>query len=267
MTERELQYSIEILTAMEDFAAKLKDKLQNHFSVKDHTLESEDKEKHVVKDTMPVLPPMEEENVETEDAPKTVEEVIEEFKLNSMEVDELREFLDSYEIEYSAKAKKPGLVKLIAQGILDGTIEVGDEEEDSATEEVEPEEVELAPENSAEVDESVRTEKEVEVEESVRQKITSDKLKISAVKKFLKSYYDGDPEMSDLDSLDESDLVDYYVYIQICLVDDDGEVHGMERTYYREGKIFCCGQETVEMEDSEDVYCERCGNQYGDELE
>jgi len=283
MTERELQYSIELLTAMADFATKLKDKLQNHFDVGVKTLDSTEEapapvqKKQVIVETEPEV--VEDSADEVEDGDEvamTPEEVTAKYELNDLPVSALKEFLDSYEITYPAKPKKSDLITLVVNGILDGTIEVSDEDDETAATEEAPTgernhytgQIEDATdiEGGEEVSDE-RTAMEYEVESGIREKIESGKLKMSAVKKFLKTYYDGDPEMADLDDREDDDLVNHYVYINLCLVDDYGEIHGMEETYYRDGDAHCCGRELVTMEDSPDLYCEICGSQYDGSVE
>jgi hypothetical protein len=182
---------------------------------------------------------------------RTVEQVIEDYGLLSEDMTDkdLQDYLTEYGIAFKAKATKAQLAHLIAENIINGTIVV--------------EEVETVNDDTEEIESPEgRIERETEIEATIREKITSGKLKISAVKKFLKTYYDGDPEMADLDDMEEDDLIDYYVSIQVCLVDDDAEVHGLEEPYYRDGLVFCCGRECVEMDASEDIYCEICGAQY-----
>lgn len=274
MNEKDIKIALDQLTAMSEFALDLRVKLTALLDAgKDAPAEvvKEVKQatKEVVKDAKKADAKAKEAvAVVSEPVKVDLDKIIADYELSGMKIGELREFLDGYEIEYPEKAKKPELVQILAQAIADGRIpEDGDNADAEEAEPVsnEAEEVD-ADEDAEEVDEYDASEERIAAENKVEDDIRKNfpkKLKVSNIKKFLKTYYDGDAEMADLDEFEDEQLLEMYIEIQSALVDDEGEVHAMEEAYYRNDKVFCCGKEVVEMENTDNVYCEICGNEYG----
>ena len=263
MNEKDLKVAIDQLTAMSDFALDLRVKLTAMLNApKEDAPAPAPVLAPVVKDTKKV--------VETPTPAQIVEvdlsAIAEEYELNSMKVGELREYLDGYEIDYPEKAKKPELIVILSKAIAEGKIPLDGDDSESSDEVSTPETptADTDDEGTGEADEFEASDERVEAENLVEDKIRASfpkKLKVGAIKKFLKTYYDGDAEMADLEDYEDEQLLEMYIEIQQALVDDEGDVKEMEEPYFRDGVYFCCGKELVEME-SNGVYCEVCGNEY-----
>ena len=272
MNEQDIKVAIDQLTAMSDFALDLRDKLS--------AMSASEVPAPVVTPAPAVLATPIDVVAETdapEDDSAAIEAIAVEYGLADLKVGELREYLTDYDIEFDPKAKKPTLIDLVATAIYDGTIPTEDDDSADATTQAEtaPADVQddtpsdSTPDEVATAgDEYEASQERLDAEEDVEEKIRASypkKLKPSAVKKFLATYYDGDPEMADLDDKDEDELLDLYVDIQRALVDDDGNVHDLENDpYYRNDEIHCCGVPTQEMEESDNLYCTICGTEYAD---
>lgn len=275
MNKQELQVAIDKLTAMSEFALDLRVTLTQMLNAPDADVVNQVADKAVacvkeaikeVKAEKAVAPAVE----DTQEDEVDLTSIIAEYELDKMKPADLKEYLDSYGVEYPAKAKKAELVSILAQAIADGILDDDADSDNDGTDVQEDTDVvtDQVDEKDADGDDSddfeVSDERQ-QAEDSVEDKIRTSfgkKLKLTAIKKFLKTYYDGDAELADLDELDEDELLDMYIEIQRALVDDDGDVHEMEEAYPRNGVYFCCGKEAVTMEDSENIYCEVCGNEY-----
>lgn len=127
-----------------------------------------------------------------------------------------------------------------------------DEEDDSEDDEDEDEEENLSKEAKKAMD---------KIEKDIRAKYKAKKLKDATIKKFVNNYYDGDPDLSDLD---KEEMLEEYIDIQKHLVDDDGEVHDMKEPYERNGENYCCGAKLVPGKGKKKgiLICEVCGEEY-----
>jgi len=177
--------------------------------------------------------------------------IVEEYGLEEYTVEELADICAKYEL--STKGKKQALIDRIVKGILDGTIELEDEEE--------PEEEKTSLKKVKEHDNPQRAEKETEVEADIRDKYEKGKLKDNEIKKFLDKYNEGDPECAGCKGCSKEDMLDCYIDIHKALVDDDGDLNEFEEPYIRDGEYFCCGREIKELENG-DLYCQICGTEY-----
>ena len=283
MNENELKVAIDQLTAIGDFALDLRVKLTAMLeapttndeikqevikAIEAHVKKMSQKvtvdEPEIIEAVMPVALVTSSPAI-LADVKVDLKAIADKYELGDMKIGEVRDYLTGYDIEFPAKAKKPELITILCQSIADGLIPLDDEDEDTVdtiVDEVQADEIvesDLEDSNYDASDERVSTENEVE--DKIRSTYPK-KLKISAIKKFLKTYYDGDAEMADLDDQDDDVLVDMYIAIQQALVDDEGEIQAMEEAYFRNDLIFCCGKATVEMADSKNIYCEVCGNEY-----
>lgn len=215
-----------------------------------------------------------------------VDAIISEYGLLELSADELKEYLDGYKIKYTKKLSSvEKLARIVAEAIVDGRIptEPTEEDTDSESEEDagdagvaeeaesrngEAEEVSEGTDDnlSSEVDfvpspERAKAEKEIEMD--IKSKLFNKKLKLSAIKNFLKEYYDGDADCADCKGCSEEETIECYIDIQKSLVDDDGEVMKPEEGYFRNDVLHCCGKECVQDPDDEAlVYCEICASQY-----
>lgn len=267
MNENDLKVAIEKLVAIGEFVGDLKGKLEKELNLLENSIATATTEEAhgavAIKTTAPAK--LAEVNVaEDSDEVVDIDSIIEEYELNSMKIGEIREYLDGYKIEYPDKAKKTELVIILANSIADGTIPQEEDEEGTAPSDDAPVEVTTDDSSTSDGDDFEPSDERLNAEDKVEDNIRNSfpkKLKVSAIKKFLTMYYDGDVDM-DLDEFTEDELLDKYVEIQRALVDDDGDVHAIEDPYFRDGVVHCCGKPTVDMEDSENVYCEVCGNEY-----
>ena len=182
--------------------------------------------------------------------------IVEEYGLEEYTVEELADICAEYEL--STKGKKQALIDRIVKGILDGTIELEDEEE-AEEEEVQEEKAPLK--KVAESENPEVTKKEAEIEADIRDKYEKGKLKDSAIKKFLDKYNEGDPECAGCKGCSKEDMLECYIDIHKALVDDDGDVNEFEEPYVRHGEYFCCGRELKELENG-NLYCSVCGTEY-----
>lgn len=270
MNEKELQVAIDQLTAMSDFAMDLRVKLTEMLNTKADAPAPEIVEAKAPKQITQKVTIAEEE-VPAIEAPVLVlppsvdlKAIADKYELGEMKIGELRDYLTDCEIEFPAKAKKPDLITIVCEAIADGRIPL---EDDDATDEAETEvdADEVVVEDDSDETGYEASDERVESENQVEDKIRSTypkKLKVSAIKKFLKTYYDGDAEMANLDDFEDEQLLEMYIEIQQSLVDDEGDTHEMEEAYFRDDVIFCCGKETKAMEDTNNIYCEVCGNEY-----
>lgn len=99
------------------------------------------------------------------------------------------------------------------------------------------------------------------VEKDIRAKYKAKKLKDATIKKFVNKYYDGDPDMSDLD---KEEYLEEYIHIQRSLVDDEGELHDLGDPYERNEESYCCGAKLVPGKGKKKgtLICEICGEEY-----
>ena len=257
---------IDKLFAMEEFSRDLRNFIQELLEAKEEVspeeakpLTAEIKEVPEVEEDTEEVNETEEE--ETEDDVMTVEDVINEYGLMDIDVAELKELLDSYEIKYDKRKKdKKYLAELIAENVIKGIIPVSEEEtteEDAEDEEIENEETE-----EVEIPQ-VRIEKEEEIEKGIRNKFESGKLKPSAIKAYLNKYYDGDPDCADCKGCSQEEMLDCYIDIHKFLVDDEGTYNELSNPYVRDGENFCCGKPLAEHPDEENVLvCKVCGEMY-----
>ena len=197
---------------------------------------------------------------ETVEATEEVEEedervkIVEEYGLDEYTVEELADICAEYEL--STKGKKQALIDRIVKGILDGTIELEDEEEEVPVEE------KTSLKKVKEHDNPQRAEKEAEVEADIRSKYEKGKLKDSAIKKFLDKYNEGDPECAGCKGCSKEEMLECYIDIHKALVDDDGDLNEFEEPYIRDGEYYCCGREIKELDGN--LYCSVCGTEYED---
>jgi hypothetical protein len=259
------EQAIERLVAIEEFCGDLR-----KFLLDAEETEGKDApapEKATKKAEKTVEPPKQEEKApEVAEKAPDYSEIIEEYGLNDMSVKDMKEILESYGIEFNKSAKKKDyFIELIASNVANGTI--SDEEEEESEEEEEADETE-APEEEAEVpatkepeDDSPIALKEKEVEEKIRADYKAKKLKDTEIKKFLKKYYDGDPDCADCKGCSKEEILQCYIDIQKNLVDDDAELNELESAYMREGEVFCCGQ-VCQMLENGNAYCEICASEY-----
>lgn len=197
----------------------------------------------------------EEGESEEEEGLSAEEQIIADYKLDELSVTELKEILDQAEL--STKGRKESLIQRVVDAIIAGDIELQDEdEEESDGESGEVEGTEEAT-NNVSVD---NTEAEAEIEKEIRGKIQKGKLKLPAIKSFLKSYYNGDPDCSDCSGCKEAEIVDCYIEIHKSLVDDDGNSSPMQEPYVRGGEDYCCGK-PIKVIDGK-LFCEVCGSEY-----
>lgn len=203
-----------------------------------------------------------EEDEEEEDEEEDEEaSIAEKYGLNERTVEELADICADFGL--STKGKKQALIDRIVKGIMDGTIEFEDEDE----EEVEEEEVQEVQEEKAplkkvsESENSKVLKKEAEIEADIRDKYEKGKLKDTTIKKFLDKYNEGDPECAGCNGCSKEDMLDCYIDIHKALVDDDGDVNEFEEPYVRHGEYFCCGKEIKEL-DNGNLYCSVCGQEY-----
>ena len=198
----------------------------------------------------------EEDEYEDEEEDDERVKIVEEYGLEEYTVEELADICAKYEL--STKGKKQALIDRIVKGILDGTIELEDEEE-AEEEEVQEEKSPLKKE--AESGNPERTKKEAEIEAYIRSKYEKGKLKDSEIKKFLDKYNEGDPECAGCKGCSKEDMLECYIDIHKALVDDDGDLNEFEEPYIRDGEYFCCGRVIKELENG-NLYCQVCGTEY-----
>jgi hypothetical protein len=253
----------------------------------------------VVEEDIPVGDPTQAQQPDPEVTSETVtvDQIIADYELLDMEVSEMKEFLDSYEIKYNKYKKvKQYFAEVIAENIISGVIPTEEEEEatdeqeadagdngaedtgvessvgeteggDTGVEEVEAEEI--AEEEEEETEEALtdipeaRAKAEATLEATIRDDFKNKKLKPTAMKAFLKKYYDGDPDCSDCKGCSSEEHLDCYLDIQKALVDDEGEVNEMSNPYIRNDENYCCGKALVQHPDDANVFvCEVCGETY-----
>lgn len=260
--------AIERLIAIEEFSRDLRELLLDEgVDVEKEAPKAEKvskKEEKVVAEP----PKVEEKDVESAKVAEVkpdYSEIIEEYGLNDMSIKEMKEILESYGVEFNKSAKKKEyFVDLVAINVANGTI--SDEEEEEEAEEEESEEEteseEEAPEESTPSDEdSPIALKEKEVEDKIRADYKAKKLKDTEIKKFLKNYYEGDPDCADCKGCSKEEILQCYIDIHKNLVDDDAEVNEMEDAYMREGDVYCCGH-ACQMLENGNAYCEICASEY-----
>lgn len=195
---------------------------------------------------------VEEDEEDEEDTEKTVEEVIAEQGLADMSEDELKEILDAYEIKYTGKNKKQSLMEKVAQGILDGVIEVEDDNED--VEEVQD------PLSDTDVETTPREEAEQKILAEINEQLESKVLTKKKATEWLKNHF-GSGDCGQCPKGCTDDPIECYKTIKVSFVDDEGNINAMEDPYMRDGSIFCCGVECQPFEDGK-VVCEVCGQVY-----
>ena len=200
-----------------------------------------------------------EDEIEVEDEIDTEDEEIsiaEKYGLDELSVEELKEILE--EAELSIKGKKQTLIDRIVEAIVDGDLELSDEDDS----EVEIDEIEI---DDSEIVEDDRDEEVVKAEEAVEKKLNKQfkegKLKITQIKKFLKKYYDGNDDCSDCSKCSKEEQLKCYIDIHKNLVDDDAVYNNFEEPYERNGQNYCCGVPLDEMSKGT-LYCTICGTEY-----
>lgn len=166
-----------------------------------------------------------------------------------MTIEELADILAEHDL--STKGKKQALIDRIVKAVEEGEIELSDEA--GATKEEDGEE-----EDEEESSHPERDAKEEEVEAEIRKQYKAKKLKDTEIGKFIKNYLDGDPKAK---GMSKEDNLEMYIEIKKALVDDDGNVTGLEEPYERDGEYHCCGRELKTL-DSGSPYCEICGTEY-----
>lgn len=132
MDEKKIVLAIEKLTAIEEFAKDLREYLATL------TIPTPIVESVPVKEEIVVL------DKSAETGADDLKQIIEEYGLNELSVEEIKEYLNSATppIEYNKKAKKAEvLVPILAEAILDGLIPLEDDEEEVVAEETAEEEV------------------------------------------------------------------------------------------------------------------------------
>lgn len=203
----------------------------------------------------------EEEEATREITEEELAEIANEYGLNDLDIEELRDYCNSYELAFHIKAKKLTLVNIIAKAIAEGVIEVGDDEDESEDDDsVESEDDGDESEEEAEVSPEV-AEAESKVRKDIAAQIKKGKLTVKKMKEFLKQYYEGDADCKDCKGCSEEEIIECYTDIHVALVDDEGEVNEMGQPYVRRDANYCCGKELQEMED-DTMYCEICGETY-----
>ena len=268
------EQAIEQLIAIEEFSKNLREFLLGEPEVTVNTTvelpkppkkeEEAPKEPEFVADLAEdAIPPTEEVEDEV-DLPA----IIEEFGLNEMTIPELKELLDEYSVEYNKRSKKVEyFAELVAQCIADGTIPTEDEESEEeepaeeAEEITEPEEIE---EKTAEtITNSKRVDEEDKIENELRTNYANKKLKDTEMKKFLKNYYEGDPDCADCKGCSKEEVLQCYIDIKTSFVDDDGNRIDPEEkeAYIRDGEVYCCGKPCQMLENGH-YMCEICGSEF-----
>jgi hypothetical protein len=107
----------------------------------------------------------------------------------------------------------------------------------------------------------IRNSKEaVGIEKKIRTDFLNNKLKLVHVKKFLESYYDGDPDCGDCGKKCKEPL-DCYIDIHKALIADDGERKEFKTLYVRDKQYHCCGRQTAKLPNGKQ-FCTVCGNEY-----
>lgn len=194
---------------------------------------------------------------EARDEEMALEEVIKKFEIAEMSEEDLRDTLEAYEIKFTKKEKKESLVNKVAQGILDGTIEV----EEEANEE-EPVEDPLA---SKDVELSPREEAEQKILAEIEKAIEDKTLTAKTASAWLKKHF-ANGECKECPKRCKDDPVECYKRVKTSFVDDEGEIHPNEEAYIREEVVFCCG---VECEDDGEgkAVCTVCGQVWETEEE
>ncbi len=221
------------------------------------------KKEAIIKDFVEYLGSLEVEGeydeIEVEDEIDTEDEEIsiaEKYGLDELSVEELKEILE--EAELSTKGKKQTLIDRIVEAIVDGDLELSDEDDS----EVEIDDSEI---DDSEIDEDDRDEEVVKAEEAVEKKLNKQfkegKLKITQIKKFLKKYYDGNDDCSDCSKCSKEEQLKCYIDIHKNLVDDDAVYNNFEEPYERYGQNYCCGVPLDEMSKGT-LYCTICGTEY-----
>lgn len=100
-----------------------------------------------------------------------------------------------------------------------------------------------------------------DIAEDIRQKHSSGKLKDAHMKKFLKSYYDGNP-YNDCPARCKGDcLLDCYIEIHQSLIDDEGKLQEFKTPYQRDTLGHCCGSLLRDLP-NKNYYCEVCASEY-----
>ncbi len=223
------------------------------------------KKEAIIKDFVEYLGSLEDASeIEIEvDAEEEEISIAEKYGLDELSVEELKEILE--EAELSIKGKKQTLIDRIVEAIIDGDLELSDEE-DSEIEiddsEIDDSEIEI---DDSEIVEDDRDEEVVKAEEAVEKKLNKQfkegKLKIAQIKKFLKKYYDGNDDCSDCSKCSKEEQLKCYIDIHKNLVDDDAVYNNFEEPYVRNEQNYCCGVPLDEM-DKGTLYCTICGTEY-----
>jgi hypothetical protein len=211
--------------------------------------------------------PVDEDEEPTEPTQEEFDAIVKDYELNEMEIEDIKEYLTSYEIEFPAKAKRPSLIKLFVQAIFDGTIPSEEGEAEDATEDAEdaPDSDEGEEDNESDVELSEATQKaEKKVRSDIAKQIKSGKLTVKKMKDTLKGYYEGDENCSDCKGCTDEEVIECYSDIHAALVDDEGTVNEFSNPYLRGEVPHCCGVPLATLE-SGNLYCEICGEEYNDE--
>lgn len=220
------------------------------------------KKEVIIKDFVEYLGSLEVEveydEIEVEDEIDTEDEEIsiaEKYGLDELSVEELKEILE--EAELSTKGKKQTLIDRIVDAIVDGDLELSDDDS-----EVEIDDSEI---DDSEIEDDDRDEEVVKAEEAVEKKLNKQfkegKLKITQIKKFLKKYYDGNDDCSDCSKCSKEEQLKCYIDIHKSLVDDDAVCNNFEEPYVRNEQNYCCGVPLDELSKGT-LYCTICGTEY-----
>ena len=150
MEKAKVLVAMDKLSAIEEFAKELREFL-TPLAADPPLVEP------VFEDKSPTPSTQKEEKVVEKVEEASLDEIIEEFGLNEMDEDELKEELKAVGIEFPPRAKKDKLVQLVAQAVADGKIGAEDEEE--------PEETPVAEEPAEKVEAVLETAEEIAEEE------------------------------------------------------------------------------------------------------
>lgn len=241
---------LEELVAIEQFVKDIKEYIGAGVNVVSDSVEAEAPkviEEKPIKEAEEVVP-------EASSNKDEIEKVIKDFELEGWNKEDLIECLDSYEISYGKSLTIKEMREAVAQAVLDGKIPY----EDDGVEK-EPEVVADEPEPSYNDE---RSKMEATVEKEIKENYESKKLKDTVIKKFLKEYYEGDPDCKDCSvGCTKEEALQCYIDLKKNFVDDEGDVHAESEPYYRDNEVFCCGHECSKL-DNGNLYCEICGEEY-----